>query len=276
MRSSHWLLAKGRDAAVSLDAVVDAYDAAYGLVTLSVDGGTFLVPAPPIGVGARRRLRIAAGDVSLARHPPQQSTIINVLPARVLSATLLGEHEVTAVLGTWTGGSRRPAAGARHAALLGAARTPGGNRCLCADQRRRFGSRVTGVGGQTARSRTGRPRLSIALRSSLNPRLNDLGGPRAEGLLWIWKYLIPDVPFREESKASLDQCGRSEVAAEHRRLRGSWWSARPASGRSRSPTRLARLARQVRPHPLPLVAAVAPPEPDQQSAEDAGLQDDKK
>ena len=27
MRSSHWLLAKGRDAAVSLDAVVDAYDA---------------------------------------------------------------------------------------------------------------------------------------------------------------------------------------------------------------------------------------------------------
>jgi molybdate transport system ATP-binding protein len=92
-------LARGRDAAVSLDAVVDAYDAAYGLVTLSVDRGTFLVPAPPIGVGERHRLRIAAGDVSLARYPPQQSTIINVLPARVLSATQLGEHEVTAVLG---------------------------------------------------------------------------------------------------------------------------------------------------------------------------------
>jgi molybdate transport system ATP-binding protein len=92
-------LAGGRDAAVSLDAVVELYDAGYGLATLVVAGGRFLVPAPPITVGGRRRLRIAASDVSLARQPPGPSTISNVLPARILLVRRSGDHEMTAVLG---------------------------------------------------------------------------------------------------------------------------------------------------------------------------------
>ncbi len=92
-------LARSRDAAVSLDAHVDAYDAAYGLATFAVDGGQFLVPAPPLALGEQRRLRVFAGDVSLAREPHRRSTIINILPARILKATQLGEHEVVAVLG---------------------------------------------------------------------------------------------------------------------------------------------------------------------------------
>ncbi len=92
-------LAAARDAAVSVTATVEAYDATYGLVTLAVRGGRFLVPGPPGAVGRRRRLRILAGDVSLALVPPQASTILNTLPARILSATRIGEHEIVVLLG---------------------------------------------------------------------------------------------------------------------------------------------------------------------------------
>ena len=56
-------LAGTREAAVSLDATVEAHDAAYGLLTLRVAGGRLLVPAPPVAAGKRQRLRIAASDV---------------------------------------------------------------------------------------------------------------------------------------------------------------------------------------------------------------------
>ena len=45
---------------------------------------------PPGAVGQAARLRILAGDVSLARDPPQASTILNALPARILSAARIG------------------------------------------------------------------------------------------------------------------------------------------------------------------------------------------
>jgi molybdate transport system ATP-binding protein len=91
-------LAAAKEAAVSLDARVEAYDAEYGLLVLSVEGGRFLVPAPSGKIGARRRLRVVAGDVSLAREPPQASTILNILPARILQSRLLGQHEMIVVL----------------------------------------------------------------------------------------------------------------------------------------------------------------------------------
>jgi molybdate transport system ATP-binding protein len=92
-------LMKTRDAAVGIDAVVEHYDAAYGLASLSVAGGTFVVPALPTPVGILRRLRVFAGDVSLAREKPLQSTITNILPARIVAVTPSGTHEITAVLG---------------------------------------------------------------------------------------------------------------------------------------------------------------------------------
>ena len=97
-------LMKARDAAVSLDAIVEHYDAAYGLASLSVAGGSFLVPATPVAVGGSRRLRVIAGDVSLAREKPLQSTIANVLPGRILAVTASSEHEITALLGLGPGG----------------------------------------------------------------------------------------------------------------------------------------------------------------------------
>ncbi len=91
-------LATARDAAVSFDGVVEAHDAGYGLLTLAVRGGQLLVPGPPAKIGARRRVRIVAGDVSLALEPSARTSILNVLPARVVSARSLGSHEVVAVI----------------------------------------------------------------------------------------------------------------------------------------------------------------------------------
>lgn len=96
-------LMRGRDAAVSLDARVEGYDAAYGLATLTVAGGQFLVPAPAVAPGSSRRLRVFAGDVSMARERPLPSTINNVLPARILAVVASGEHEITALLGLGSG-----------------------------------------------------------------------------------------------------------------------------------------------------------------------------
>ncbi len=87
-----------RDAAVSLEGEVIGCEPAYGLATLAVAGGAFTVPAPTARLGERRRLRILAGDVSLALSAPTDSTIVNILPARILDVRPSGDH-MTVVLG---------------------------------------------------------------------------------------------------------------------------------------------------------------------------------
>jgi molybdate transport system ATP-binding protein len=101
-------LLKTRSAAVSLDAVVESFDSDYGVATLVVSGGRFLVPAFRVAPGESRRIRILASDVSLAREAGPRSTILNVLPSRILTVTPSGEHEITAILGLGSegGGAR--------------------------------------------------------------------------------------------------------------------------------------------------------------------------
>jgi molybdate transport system ATP-binding protein len=91
-------LAVSRDAAVNLDARVEGFSPVEGLLTLAVQGGRFLVPGSGGTAGERRRLRIFAGDVSLAPELPGASTILNTLRARILSLTPVGHHEVLVVL----------------------------------------------------------------------------------------------------------------------------------------------------------------------------------
>ena len=91
-------LAGAREAAVCLNATVETHDAAYGLLTLRVDGGRLLVPAPPVATGKRQRLRIAASDVSIARTAPVASSILNAVPARIVSNSPLGHGEVIVLL----------------------------------------------------------------------------------------------------------------------------------------------------------------------------------
>ncbi len=91
-------LAAARDAAVTFDGAVQASDEAYGLVTLKIRGGSLTVPAPPAPVGERRRIRVIAGDVSLTREAPGPSSILNVLPARILSMKPVGSNEIIVVV----------------------------------------------------------------------------------------------------------------------------------------------------------------------------------
>jgi len=91
-------LALARDAAVTLDGVVQASDAAYGLVAIGVRGGMVTAPAASTAVGERRRIRVIAGDVSLTREAPGPSSILNVLPARIVAMKPIDANEVVAVL----------------------------------------------------------------------------------------------------------------------------------------------------------------------------------
>jgi molybdate transport system ATP-binding protein len=91
--------ASARNAAVSLHGTVAAYDATYGLLTLDVDGGQLLAPSPPVSKGRLQRLRIAASDISIALEACSSSSILNVLPARIIAKSKHEHGEVIVVLG---------------------------------------------------------------------------------------------------------------------------------------------------------------------------------
>lgn len=91
-------LAAARDAAVSFNGIVQASDETYSLLTLQVPGGSLVAPAPPAPVGERRRIRVIAGDVSLTREAPAPSSILNVLPARIVSMKPVAANEIVAVV----------------------------------------------------------------------------------------------------------------------------------------------------------------------------------
>jgi molybdate transport system ATP-binding protein len=98
-------LAAARDAAVSFEGVVQSSEEAYGLVTLKVRGGVLTAPAPAGPAGERRRIRVIASDVSLTRETPGPSSILNVLPARIVSMKPLDTNEVVVVVALGDDGS---------------------------------------------------------------------------------------------------------------------------------------------------------------------------
>ena len=91
-------LANTREAAVSLDGVVHSYDKEAGLLHINVAGGIFVAPSDEKAVGQKMRIRIAANDVSLATEKPLMSSILNIMPARIITARTKGTHEVLAKL----------------------------------------------------------------------------------------------------------------------------------------------------------------------------------
>jgi len=76
-------LAHSDAASAVIDAVVAEHDGRFHLTYLDFDGGRIAVTLTDAPVGTRRRVRILARDVSLALVPPQQTSILNVLCARV-------------------------------------------------------------------------------------------------------------------------------------------------------------------------------------------------
>jgi molybdate transport system ATP-binding protein len=94
-------LAASREAAVTLRGVVEAADPEFGVANVSITGGMLVAPPPPLptdAVGEPRRIRILASDVSLAREKPSRSSILNVLPARVVAMKPLDSYEVLVVV----------------------------------------------------------------------------------------------------------------------------------------------------------------------------------
>jgi molybdate transport system ATP-binding protein len=91
-------LAKSREAAVSLRGVVEGFDEKFRLLNVAVPGGMVIAPSPPGYIGEQRRLRILASDVSLARERPGRSSILNVLPARVVQMKTLDPFELLVVV----------------------------------------------------------------------------------------------------------------------------------------------------------------------------------
>ena len=99
-------IARMPEAGVTLPAVVEGHEPAYGLTALTLQGGRLLVPGNLGPVGAARRVRIAASGVSLARRPPEDSTILNALPARILSAEPQDAVQMMVVVSLGDGGAR--------------------------------------------------------------------------------------------------------------------------------------------------------------------------
>ncbi len=98
-------IARMPEAGATLPATVERFDPHYGLVTLALAGGRLLVPGNPEPPGTPHRVRIAASDVSLARTPAADSTILNVLPTRILAAEPQDGVQVMVAIALGTDGS---------------------------------------------------------------------------------------------------------------------------------------------------------------------------
>ncbi|MDJ0813064.1 MAG: molybdenum ABC transporter ATP-binding protein [Woeseiaceae bacterium] len=73
----------GDNAGSIIDGVVASYDGDDDLTRLEFSGGSLWVPGHAGAEGATLRLRTQASDISLCRSRPEQSTILNILPAQV-------------------------------------------------------------------------------------------------------------------------------------------------------------------------------------------------
>jgi molybdate transport system ATP-binding protein len=76
-------LLAGDEVSSVIDGKVIEYDKDYDLTTVQFSGGHLLLPGVHGPIDGPLRLRIRANDVSLCRTKPEQSTILNILPATV-------------------------------------------------------------------------------------------------------------------------------------------------------------------------------------------------
>ena len=77
-------MARYDDAASILEGEVSAHDHSYHLTWISMHGGRVAVSREQLPVGRRARVQIQARDVSLALSAHSDTSIINILPARII------------------------------------------------------------------------------------------------------------------------------------------------------------------------------------------------
>ena len=91
-------LARLPEAATVLDLIVQSHDAQYDISQCRVDGLPFFVPGRLGAPGAVRRVRVRASDVSLITHAPGGSSVLNILPARILSSEAASPSQMLVLL----------------------------------------------------------------------------------------------------------------------------------------------------------------------------------
>jgi len=104
-------LLQGDAAAALIEARVCGLDPTEVMCILEFDGGRLLLPqtrAVPLPADTRVRVRIQARDVSLSLQQPEQTSVLNILPATVVEITDDGPGQVLVALqiGHGTPGSR--------------------------------------------------------------------------------------------------------------------------------------------------------------------------
>ncbi|MHB2267163.1 molybdenum ABC transporter ATP-binding protein [Aliihoeflea sp. PC F10.4] len=87
-------LAARRDFAAVLPAKVERHDP-DGIAVLDIAGREMLVVAKSLNVGEQARVRIAASDVSIARSLPDATSMLNILPARIVGIDMLDAAEAS-------------------------------------------------------------------------------------------------------------------------------------------------------------------------------------
>lgn len=79
--------AQQEEASAVIEGHVSAHDTAYQLTQVTVPGGQFSVAHRELPIGHGVRVRILARDVSIALEQAKQSSITNILPARIVDIT---------------------------------------------------------------------------------------------------------------------------------------------------------------------------------------------
>ena len=85
LSSLHQHMVPGEEPGAVIEAQVSAHDEHHHLTTLALPGDLqILAPQLAASVGSRARIRIPAREVSIALNVPQGTSILNILPARIL------------------------------------------------------------------------------------------------------------------------------------------------------------------------------------------------
>ena len=87
------------DAGAVLEMEVAGHDEEFDLTSLEFSGGIFQVPRLEATVGQRVRLQVKARDVSLTLKRQTETSILNVIPAKVLNLNEMGTSQYLVLLG---------------------------------------------------------------------------------------------------------------------------------------------------------------------------------
>lgn len=91
-------LARQPEAAVILAVSVEHYDENYDLTTCALGGVRISVPGHLGPRGSRHRLRLLASDISLVKGKAPDTSVLNILRARILSAETVSASQVLVLL----------------------------------------------------------------------------------------------------------------------------------------------------------------------------------